>query len=229
MFHIYLDENTGIVKMMQENQDGVKLFSSFATVQDFCNALAANAKIETPILPQSCFKYMSTQESMSVFLFYSGRKLDFSIHDRGAHGPEKINIYVPNTVIQARLSLPNESKTMMLQGAKIFFTDSIIPVEKMKMYKPPFPNVYADGQICFGSVHRGTYPSDNLMGIDSVYNMFFGNVANWDLYRGEKIGKTKYENPVELLREIEKMSPEETSKVYFSSEKFLTVFSSSIA
>ena len=222
MYTIYLDEITGLAKIMKPTDKGQQLYSSFSTIQDFCNAFASNVKVTTPIIPPSCFKYGSTNEGRSLFMFYPGREIDFRLQ----HGsnPRVYHITIPSTVIKVCLSQPKNDKVIIV-NAFIYFTNALIPTDDMKLYKPPFPNIYEDCKICFGGVVKGEYNVHNLFGIDSVHSMFFDNEANGDLFRGAKINGVMHEYVEDYMTALASVPVEDQLKNYFTSDRFNTIFS----
>lgn len=223
MYVIHLDEETGLSKIVRKTQQGKQLHASFSTIQDFCNAFTSNAKVSTPILPPSCFKYSSTSDGIQLFLFYPSREINFSI-DSYNRESAVFKLKIPNTVIKACLSTPIGGITRMIESF-MYFTDSILPSAEMKLYKPTFPNIYDNCRICFGSVNFGNYNSNNLFGIDSLHSMFFNNNANTDLWGGRSMRGDNYNDPIVFLRELSGLSQEDQTAVYFESHNFKTISS----
>lgn len=223
-YSIEFDDSKKIVKVKQHDDIGSVLISSYGSMKEFTDSFAMNASMKTPIM-SNAIQFAKTPDKLTVNMVFPAKRVEFK-RQRYGHSLEKYDVYVPDIMMSVDM-YPHKGTNRVSEVSMYCLQSKIVNPDTI-LYVPPFANVYQNCRICFGSVALPAYPVENIMGASAVYDWFFNNVANDDLYRPKDYKSEILNKQVHLgthgdfLNYMNGLDEEKSREVYFSQETFGT-------
>lgn len=136
-------------------------------------------------LPSNCFYFAKSASGIQLSCYYAERTAEMRHMDR------KYMVKTPNFIISHTLE-KGTGKNWKSTNSKFFCTDAKVgalpkefiwaPNGNQKIYLSPFPNTYAEGNMCYGGNSMPSQHQDNnLAGLNWYYQFLFESPFNNDL------------------------------------------------
>ena len=131
-------------------------------------------------LPFGCFMFNRTESSLLLNCYYRETIIDLTFNDRDSK-KIKYKVPMPNVIISFSLK-KIENGVWQINQVKYFSTPktvSQLPDDKFiqnldahtGVYRLPFPNMYGDCRMCYGSNSMPMRFNNNLRGLDYYYQI----------------------------------------------------------
>jgi hypothetical protein len=166
-----------IVSLKKEN--GTVEYKS-VDLENLISALAATHKVNTGILPKNTRFFCGTLSRYRIGLETMPRMRDFGLFSRSVAAKGKKHRIL-------RIPFPPclfvfDVRTNKIRLSRVFALRGTLSRENDELCVFPFGNVYAGGDICWGSANLPRIKTPmNLIGVISI---FLDSAFNGDLYRG---------------------------------------------
>lgn len=169
---------------MELLDEGVKVSyndSSGATItkivdpDDLAIALAKQSRMDTGLLPRNTRYYVKSEQYEIIVL-----EVPAHLRDIYFTGGNRYRVTMPPTVHILNIRNNNSTGTSKsLVSSSLFVTKVPIVDHSTQLFKFPFGNVYASGNVCWGSIKKPTY--GNLAMFSAIPELLFSSTFNGDL------------------------------------------------
>lgn len=183
---ILLEDSVGVMI-----GDDVSQIEKRITYEDFHSIISTilNRRNEESMegfqLPSNCFYFAKSANSIQLSCYYGERIAEMK------HLGDKYMVKTPNFIISHNLE-KQTGKSWKSTNSKYFCTNSKVgalpkgfiwaPNGNQKIYLSPFPNTYAEGNMCYGGNQMPVQHQDNnLAGLNWYYQFLFESPFNNDL------------------------------------------------
>lgn len=142
---------------------------------------------ETPFLPSNIIKYKKQGRTITLVLYSPPTRATLQYESSINNKQSQINFsncYIPPFVMSVLLRQVSDNGYQLYNSAVFMVKEqsSLMLNDNTKLYKYPLPNVYANGNICWGTCSFVSDTINELMPFGQLPYMFLSSNFNDDLF-----------------------------------------------
>lgn len=165
--------------------------------------------IASPMLPIGTVRYFEKGNDISLIMFHESDRFDACLlmgHDDSDRPKIKtIENCVRPSVIMKHIIRNRGRNHYELASSQVYAVkeaSSLLVNDATVLYRLPFPNVYADGKVCWGHANDRAGTMESLAGLKAYVERLFRSVFNRDLFDSNLFSSLGINSPEALFEQL---------------------------